>query len=83
MVLLPFIQRQKNKLRIREKIKPEIDKIESFIIPKGKGVNYKAGVWHFPLIATEVMDFLVVDRKGSGENLIIENLVQEKILLEY
>ena len=63
--------------------KPEIDKIESFIIPKGKGVNYKAGVWHFPLIATEDMDFLVVDRKGSGENLIIENLVQEKILLEY
>ena len=61
----------------------EIDKIESFIIPKGKGVNYKAGVWHFPLIATEDMDFLVVDRKGSGENLIIENLVQEKILLEY
>ena len=63
--------------------KPEIDKIESFIIPKGKGVNYKAGVWHFPLIATEDMDFLVVDRIGSGENLIIENLVQEKILLEY
>ena len=27
MVLLPFIQRQKNKLRIREKIKPEIDRI--------------------------------------------------------
>ena len=53
--------------------KPEIDKIESFIIPKGKGVNYKAGVWHFPLISTEDMDFLVVDRKGSGDNLIIEN----------
>ena len=63
--------------------KPEIDKIQSFIVPKGKGVNYKAGVWHFPLIATEDMDFLVVDRKGKGENLIVENLVQEKILLEY
>ena len=63
--------------------KPEINKIQSFIVPKGKGVNYKAGVWHFPLIATEDMDFLVVDRKGKGENLIVENLVQEKILLEY
>ena len=63
--------------------KPEINKIESFVVPKGKGVNYNAGVWHFPLIATEDMDFLVVDRKGSGENLIIENLSQEDILLKY
>ena len=63
--------------------KPKIDKIESFIVPKGKGVNYKTGVWHFPLIATEDMDFLVIDRKGSGENLIIENLSQEDILLKY
>ena len=63
--------------------KPEIDKIESFIIPKGKGVNYKAGVWHFPLIATEDMDFLVVDRIGSGENLIIHHFKEEKIILQY
>ncbi len=63
--------------------KPNIEKIESFIVPKGKGVNYKAGVWHFPLISTEDMDFLVVDRKGSGENLVIENLEKEEIILEY
>ena len=63
--------------------KLEVDKIESFIIPKGKGVNYKTGIWHFPLISTEDMDFLVVDRKGPGENLIVENLDQEEILLKY
>ena len=63
--------------------KLEMDKIESFVVPKGKGVNYKTGIWHFPLISTEDMDFLVVDRKGSGENLIIENLSQEDILLKY
>ena len=63
--------------------KPDLKMIESFIIPKGKGVNYKAGVWHFPLIATEDMDFLVVDRKGSGENLIVENFNNNEILLEY
>ena len=63
--------------------KPDLKMIESFIIPKGKGVNYKAGVWHFPLIATEDMDFLVVDRKGSGENLIVENFNNNDILLEY
>ena len=63
--------------------KPKIEKIESFIVPQGKGVNYKAGVWHFPLISTEDMDFLVVDRKGSGDNLVIENLEKEEIILKY
>jgi len=63
--------------------KPDREKIESFIIPNGIGVNYKTGVWHFPLIATENMDFLVVDRKGSGDNLIIENLEKENISLKY
>ena len=63
--------------------KPEINKIESFIIPKGSGINYKPGIWHFPLISTEDMDFLVVDRKGDGENLIIHNFEKEKIILEY
>ena len=63
--------------------KPNLEKIESFIVPQGKGVNYKAGVWHFPLISTEDMDFLVVDRKGSGDNLVIENLEKEEIILKY
>ena len=63
--------------------KPNLEKVESFIVPKGKGVNYKAGVWHFPLISTEDMDFLVVDRKGSGDNLVIENLEKEEIILKY
>ena len=62
---------------------PDLNKIESFIIPPGIGVNYKAGIWHFPLISTEDMNFLVVDRKGSGENLIIENFDKEEIGLKY
>ena len=33
--------------------KPDLDKVEAFIIPPGLGVNYKTGTWHFPLIATE------------------------------
>ena len=63
--------------------KPNLEEVESFIVPKGKGINYKAGVWHFPLISTEDMDFLVVDRKGSGDNLVIENLEKEEIILKY
>ena len=63
--------------------KPEINKIESFIIPAGKGINYKPGIWHFPLISTEDMNFLVVDRKGAGNNLIIYNFKKEKVILKY
>ena len=62
---------------------PEISKIKSFIIPPKKGVNYKPGVWHFPLISTEDTDFLVIDRKGSGNNLIIHNFDKEEVLLKY
>ena len=66
-----------------ENDKPDLNKIESFIVPSGVGINYKPGVWHFPLIATEDMNFLVVDRKGAGENLVIENLEKEEILLQF
>ena len=63
--------------------KPDLNKIEAFIIPPGIGVNYNPGTWHFPLIATEDMNFLVVDRKGSGDNLVIENLDEEEVFLKY
>ena len=63
--------------------KPDLNKLEAFIIPKGVGVNYKPGIWHFPLIATEDMNFLVVDRKGSGDNLVLEDLNKEEIFLKY
>ena len=63
--------------------KLDLNKIEAFIIPPGIGVNYSPGTWHFPLISTEDMNFLVVDRKGSGDNLVIENLDKENITLNY
>ena len=62
---------------------PEINKIQSFIIPPKMGINYRPGIWHFPLISTEDTNFLVIDRKGSGENLIIHKFNREKIVLEY
>ena len=63
--------------------KPDLNKIEAFIVPQEIGVNYNPGTWHFPLIATEDMNFLVVDRKGSGDNLIIENIEKEEVILKY
>ena len=63
--------------------KPNLHKIEAFVVPPGIGVNYNPGIWHFPLISTEDMNFLVIDRKGSGDNLVIENLDKEEVILKY
>ena len=62
---------------------PEINKIQSFIIPPGVGINYKPGIWHFPLISTENTNFIVIDRKGNDENLVIHEFKKEKIILNY
>ena len=62
---------------------PDIDKIQAFIIPPKNGVNYRPGIWHFPLISTEDTNFVVIDRKGKGENLVIHKFEKEKILLNY
>ena len=62
--------------------KPDIDKIESFVVPKQTGVNYNAGIWHFPLISMKNMNFLIVDRKGKGNNLVIYKFKKNKIILK-
>jgi len=62
---------------------PEINKIQSFIVPPKNGINYKPGIWHFPLISTEDINFLVIDRMGKGENLVIHKFEKEKIILDY
>ncbi len=61
--------------------RPNLKKIESFRIPKQTGINLKPGIWHFPLISTKNMNFLVIDRKGKGNNLIIHKFKKEKIYL--
>jgi ureidoglycolate lyase len=62
---------------------PNISKIQSFIVPPKNGINYKPGIWHFPLISTEDTNFLVIDRKGKGENLVIHKFEKENIILKY
>ena len=55
----------------------DIDRIAAFRALGPQGVNYRRGVWHHPLVALDSDgDFLIVDRAGEGENLILERLVQ-------
>ena len=43
--------------------------IRAFITDGSQGVNYRAGVWHHPMLALDrIGDFLVVDRTGAGNN---------------
>jgi ureidoglycolate lyase len=40
-----------------------------FLIADGRGVNYRKGLWHLPLCPLyEPARFLVIDRRGTGEN---------------
>ena len=59
--------------------KPDINKIQSFVVPRQTGINYKTGIWHVPLISTKNMNFLVVDRKGKGKNLVIHKFKKIKL----
>ncbi|MFZ5608120.1 MAG: ureidoglycolate lyase [Pseudomonadota bacterium] len=45
------------------------EKISAFLAGPGQGVNYHAGVWHhFCLALDKASDFLVIERKGEGDN---------------
>jgi ureidoglycolate lyase len=48
---------------------PGPDDLRAFLAQPGQGVNYAPGTWHHPLLALDrICDFLVVDRKGPGDN---------------
>ncbi len=60
---------------------PTANDLRAFLCQGNQGVNYAAGVWHHPLLALEgVSDFLVIDRKGPGENCDIIMLAQTACL---
>ena len=45
---------------------PRARDLRAFISDGRQGVNYRRGTWHYPLIAVDPGDFLVVDRAGPG-----------------
>jgi len=41
----------------------------AFFVDQGRGINFRRGAWHHPLIALDrSSDFLVLDRGGPGAN---------------
>lgn len=55
---------------VAEGERPGADDLHLFRARGDQGVQYARNVWHHPLLVlTERQDFLVVDRRGPGENL--------------
>jgi ureidoglycolate lyase len=49
---------------------PHFDGLRAFHARADQGVNYHCGIWHHPLLALHTNDdFLVIDRRGPGDNL--------------
>ena len=50
--------------------RPSIATLRAFRATGRQGVNYARNVWHFPLLVLDQeSDFLIIDRKGPGNNL--------------
>lgn len=48
---------------------PRCEDVRAFISDGRQGINYHKGVWHHPVLALHDRDdFLIVDRKGPGNN---------------
>ena len=47
----------------------------AFLTAPGQGINYALNTWHGALTPLgEISDFLIVDRGGDGENLVVHRL---------
>ena len=71
-----FRKKVRTAIPLEEEKKRVVEKIN---LQLGEGQEWKGVVE----ISTEDMDFLVVDRKGPGDNLVIKNLIKENISLKY
>jgi ureidoglycolate lyase len=55
--------------------------IVAFQCSPSQGVNYRRGIWHHPLIALHrTSDFVVIDRQGDGENLVLVTIREPLVI---
>jgi ureidoglycolate lyase len=60
---------------------PSADTLHAFRATGRQGVNYARNTWHYPLLVLEREgDFLIIDRKGPGNNLEEVTLPQPALL---
>ncbi len=62
---------------------PRPESLRAFRAGGRQGVNFARGVWHHPLLVLDRASlFLIVDRKGPGDNLEEVSLANEGIVLD-
>ncbi len=68
---------------VAEKGDFKAENLRVFLASSNQGVNYHAGTWHhFSLALNKQSDFLVIDRKGKGDNCVEHELTHtEQIAL--
>ena len=59
---------------------PRIDCVKVFIVKGNQGVSYNPGIWHHQLLVLEKQKFIVIDRKGNGNNLKEIDLATSSII---
>lgn len=60
---------------------PSVTTLRAFRASGRQGINYARNVWHFPLLVLDAdSDFLVIDRKGPGNNLEEVTLAEPAML---
>jgi len=58
------------------------DKIRVFLATSEQGVNYHKGTWHHYCLALKSeSDFLVIDRKGEGDNCVEHMLADDEQII--
>jgi len=64
--------------------KPNLNKLECFIVSNEDGINFKSKVWHFPLISIQDAKFITIDKKDAKKNIEIYKFKEnEKFILNY
>ena len=59
------------------------EKLRAFRASGRQGINFARGVWHHPLLVLDRASlFLIVDRKGPGNNFEEVSLADERIVLD-
>jgi ureidoglycolate lyase len=64
--------------------KPDLKKLEYFLVSNEDGINFKPKVWHFPLISLLDSKFITIDKKDAEKNIEIYKFTEnEKFNLNY
>lgn len=62
----------------------DLEAVRAFLVQGSQGVNYRAGTWHAPLLPLYPdSDYLVVDRRGDGDNCDEVHLERALILEQW